>query len=250
VDNSSIRSSLASGTHLYKEIEQQLTLAIRQGEYKPGDALPAEKALAQRFDVSIGTLRKSVDNLVAKGVLIRQQGRGTFVSKHGKDRYLFAFFHVLRQDGSKVYPVVTLQSFTRMKADKQIAKRLDLATGSRVIQLVNILQLHGRPVLIDEIYVPEHLFPGLTQEIFSNRPSTLYQLYQDRFGLTVVKAEERLRAVKADNFKALTLGLQVGDPLLQVIRLARSFNNLPVEMRYSFINTTDYEYFADAVVNA
>lgn len=233
------------GTHLYKHIDQQLTQAIHQGEFKPGDVLPAEKFLAQRFGVSIGTLRKAVDSLVGRGVLVRQQGRGTFVARHNKDRYLFAYFHILRQDGVKTYPTLELNSFTKIKADRHVAKRLDIGTGSRVFKLINILHLHGRRVVIDEIYLPEKVFPDLTENIVRERPGTMYQLYQERFGLTVVKAEERLRAVKADSFKASTLGVSESDPLLQVIRVAQTFNQLPVELRYSFVNTNDYEYFAE-----
>lgn len=232
-------------SHLYRHIEQALTQSIHQGQYKPGDALPAEKVLAQRFGVSIGTLRKAVDSLVGRGVLLRQQGRGTFVARHNKDRYLFAYFHVVRQDGIKTYPQVELALFTRTKADKHVAKRLGIKVGSKVVKLINILHLHGRRVVIDEIYLPEKLLPELTEQVVRERPSTLYQLYQERFGLTVVRAEERLRAVKADAFQASTLGLPPAEPLLQVIRVAQSFNSQPIELRYSFVNTLDYEYFAE-----
>jgi len=247
--NSDVASPVG-GTHLYKHIEQELTQSIHQGQYKPGDPLPAEKFLAQRFGVSIGTLRKAVDSLVGRGVLLRQQGRGTFVARHNKDRYLFAYFHVVRQDGVKTYPLLELALFTHTKADKQVAKRLDVGTGSRVFKLVNILHLHGRRVVIDEIYLPEKMFPDLTESIVRDRPSTLYQLYQEQFGLTVVKAEERLRAVKADALKASTLNVPEGEPLLQVIRVAQSFNQQPIELRYSFVNTSDYEYFAELTPTA
>ncbi len=242
-------TAIPVGTHLYQHIEQQLTQAIHQGEFKPGDALPAEKFLAQRFDASIGTLRKAVDSLVGRGVLLRQQGRGTFVARHSEDRYLFAYFHVVRQDGVKTYPALQLESFDKTKADKDIAKRLQIGTGSRVTKLVNSLHLHGRCVVIDEIYLPEKLFPDLSEKIVRERPNTLYQLYQERFGLTVIRAEERLRSVRADAFKAEKLGVAPGDPLLQVIRVAQTFNNQPVELRHSFINTADYEYFAELTPN-
>ena len=245
VQTNSDEASPMGGTHLYKHIEQELTQSIHQGQYKPGDALPAEKFLAQHFGVSIGTLRKAVDSLVGRGVLLRQQGRGTFVARHNKDRYLFAYFHVVRQDGVKTYPLLELALFTHTKADKQIARRLAIKVGSKVFKLINILHLHGRRVVIDEIYLPEKLFPDLSEQVVRERPNTLYQLYQERFGLTVVRAEERLRAVRADAFQASTLGLPPGEPLLQVIRVAQSFNNQPVELRYSFVNTLDYEYFAE-----
>lgn len=243
-------TAFSSGIPLYKEVGRQISKAIHTGEWKPGEALPAEKKLSERFGVSMGTLRKAMDELVAKGVLIRQQGRGTFVSKHSKLRYLFAFFHVVRQDGHKEYPLVELLEFSKTKAEASAARLLGVETASALTRLLNVLSLDGRPAIVDEIFLPNGTFAGMTRKMIQNRPGTLYQLYQEEFGVTVIRTEERLRAVKADALKAGLLGLKTGDPLLQVIRVARSFNNEAVELRYSYINTANYEYYAELVANS
>lgn len=243
-------AAYALGAPLYREVERKLTQSIHQGEWKPGEALPAEKRLAERYGISMGTLRKAVDEMVAKGMLIRQQGRGTFVAKHGRDRYLFAFFHVLHQDGRKEYPTLNLLEFGRAKAGPEAVRLLGVPAGARMTRLVNSLSLHGATVIVDEIFLPESIFPSIARADVAERPGTLYQLYQEQFNVTVIRTEERLRAVKADVFKAGLLGVEVGDPLLLVIRVARALDDQAIELRYSWINTTDYEYYAELIGNS
>jgi hypothetical protein len=96
--------------------KRQLTEALSSGEWKPGDAIPAERRLAEHYGISIGTVRRAIDDLVAENMLIRQQGRGTFVASHNRDRLLFYFFHIVSQNGAKEYPVVRLLGFAKGKA--------------------------------------------------------------------------------------------------------------------------------------
>src|SRR5918993_567730 len=88
-------------TPLYREIAARMKGALADGEWKPGEAIPAERQLSVRFGVSIGTIRKAIDELVAANLLIRQQGRGTFVASHNRDRLLFYFFHIAPEQGAK-----------------------------------------------------------------------------------------------------------------------------------------------------
>jgi len=230
------------GIPLYKGVKRELIESVRRGDWNPGDVIPSETRLSERFKVSMGTVRKAVDELSAEGFLIRQQGRGTFVAAHSQDRYLFAFFHVVRQDGHKEYPKVKLVEFGKVKADRFAAATLGVDTGSRLFRFVNQLELGGAPVVIDEVLLPERLFSRLTEKTLRERPATLYQLYQENFSVTVIHTQERLRAVSADAFKARLLGVKAGDPLLQVIRIAFSFKDQPVELRYSYVDTRCHEY--------
>lgn len=230
---------------LYKELERQMRKALAQGEWKPGEAIPAERRLSERFGVSIGTVRKAIDELCAANLLIRQQGRGTFVASHNRDRMLFYFFHVVPQSGGKEYPDVRMLAFTRAKADRGEADSLRLAPGDSVIRVRNLLRLGGVPVIVDDLTLPAARFPGLTERQFASRPSTIYNLYQDAFGLSVVKTRERVRATLADADTAQRLGIAVGAPLLAIRRIALSYNDDPVEFRVSLVNTAHHEYWAD-----
>ncbi len=232
------------GVTLYKDVQRKMLMALSAGEWQPGEAIPAEKRLCERFSVSIGTLRKAIDELVAEGILIRHQGRGTFVATHARDQHWFRYFKVARHDQPKTYPNATLVGFSKGRADREACEKLGIAGASRAFQFSNMLSLDGEPALIDEITLPEALFAGLTKARLEQRPSTLYNFYQSEFGLNVIRIEERLRATAADDRHAELLGLEPGAPLLLVRRVAFSYNDQPVEWRLSYINTERFEYCA------
>jgi len=230
------------GSPLYRQVKQAVLAALSDGEWKQGDAIPPEKILAERFGVSIGTLRKAIDELVAENILIRHQGRGTFVAVHNRNRHFFRFFRVLRQDGYKSYPTTELLRFRKVRASPLVRDRLGLDTGAHVFEFVNRLSLNGDVVMVDDISLPEALFEGMTEKHLRDRPSTLYNLYQDVFGLNVIATDERVRACAAEAAYAKWLGVAPGSPLLEIRRLAYSFHGQPVEWRVSRINTASYEY--------
>lgn len=230
---------------LYKEVKRQLMAELINGEWKPGNAIPAETKLAERFRVSIGTIRKAIDELVAENILIRQQGRGTFVASHNRERLLFYFFHVVSHDGSKQYPVVRLDDFAKGKADATEAEKLAVGRGTPVFRIRNILQLGGLPVIVDELVLEQARFAGLTEKQFVARPDTIYNLYQDAFGVSVVRTQERLRAILADSRNARLLDVPAKAPLLRIARVAFTYRDTPVEFRISTVNTERHEYWCE-----
>lgn len=242
--NGAMRRPL-DGTPLYRVVERTLMERLAAGEIKPGQAIPPERELAAAFSVSIGTLRKAIDELVEQRILVRQQGKGTFVASHDRERLLFYFFHVVPHDGVKTYPQVEYIQFRRAVADAETASRLHLSAGAPVFAIRNRLSLGGRPVLIDEIRIDVHRFPGLTATQWKSRPSTIYNLYQEAFGVTVVRTEERLRAEAATSEHARLLGIEPGQPVLTIRRTAFDMRDDPVELRISTVDTTHHEYFAE-----
>jgi len=232
----------AAGMPLYRVVKRSLLRAIESGECPPGRTLPSETELAGALGVSIGTLRKAVDELVAEHLLVRRQGRGTFVATHDADRFLFQFFHVERDDGLREVPEVDLVAYERIRCDEEPAAALGLRAGEPVIQIENRLRLQGRAVIHDRLVLPAALFKGLTEKRLVDRPSTIYQLYQSEFGITIVRARERARAVAADRAAARVLGLAPGQPMLQVRRTALTFGDRPVEYRVSTIDTSHHDY--------
>jgi GntR family transcriptional regulator len=232
-------------TPLYKEVKRLLVETIQSGEWRPAEAIPAERRLAERFEVAVGTVRKAVDELVAENVLVRQQGRGTFVAAHNRDRLLFHFFHIVGEDGTKRTPDVRLLDFRRGRAEAREAAALGIAEGEGVFRIRNLLSLEGAAVVLDAITIPQALFPGLTMKAFKERPNTIYHLYQASFGITVLRSRERLRARLADRDAATLLGVSPGAPLLEINRVALTFGDAPVEVRRSLVNTARHEYFSD-----
>ena len=232
----------AAGMPLYRAVRRALLRSIEEGELPPGAALPNETELATAFGVAIGTLRRAVDDLVAEHILVRRQGRGTFVATHTSDRFLFQFFHVERSDGLREAPAVELLSFERTRMDEEAAAALATRAGTPAFEIENRLKLQGQAVVHDRIVIPAALFRGLTERRLRERPSTMYHLYQSEFGVTVVRARERLRGVAADRASARALGLSPGVPVLQVRRTAIALGGRPVEYRVSTVVTTAHDY--------
>jgi GntR family transcriptional regulator len=232
----------AAGMPLFRVVKRSLLESIERGAFPPGRTLPSEAEIAGQMGVSIGTLRRAVDELAAEHILVRRQGRGTFVATHHTDRFLFQFFHVEREDGLREAPEVELLSFERGRADEDAARALHIRAGDPAILVENRLRLQGRPVIHDRLALPAALFKGLTEKRFAERPGTIYQLYQSDFGITVVRAQERARARGADRAAARVLGLAAGVPVMQVHRAALTFGDRPVEYRVSIIDTTHHDY--------
>lgn len=230
---------------LYKEVKARLTRGLANGEWKAGEAIPSESRLADHFSVSIGTIRKAIDELVADRVLLRHQGRGTFVATHSEDRTLFYFFHIVGKDGSRELPVTELLAFRRAKATAVEAESLAIEKGASICRLQNLLKLAGRAVVFDEITISAERFPDLDENAFRTRESTIYGLYQSRYAITVTRSSERISAAQPPARAASLLGLDATDPALVIKRVAYTYDDVPVEYRVSWVNTERHEYLSD-----
>jgi GntR family transcriptional regulator len=230
----------------YQEVKQKITNDLVSGRFFMGQALPAEKDLAKELKVSIGTLRKAVDELVAEGIVIRRQGKGTYVAEHDEQRLLYYFFHVVKHNAEhKNYPKVELVSFQSASANQEEATKLAMKEGLPVWRIVNRLFLDQTCVLVDHITLNKKHFPRLTKAAFAQREGSIYQLYQAQYGQTVVRTSERLRAGAASKQHAEWLDLKVGAPVIMIRRLALGIQDEPIEWRISTLNTEHHEYFSE-----
>jgi len=221
----------------YRQIKLALVELLRDGKWKHGQAIPSEPLLAQRFAVSIGTVRKAVDELVAENILVREQGRGTFVKSHTRDYMLNAFFQIVDRQGHKELPRIHLVSFGKWRADATTAALLKVPARSTVLRVRNLLTIDGRPTVFDDIRLPPERFPGLTPNELSERDMTIYGLMQQRYGVTVVRLVEHLEAVGAPAAIAEQLEVETGHPLLRIERTAYSYEGEPADMRLRYIRT-------------
>ncbi len=243
--SSSSSSSLAGpsrGALLYREVKKQLIADISSGRTPPGAALPNEKELAERFQVSIGTLRRAVEELVADHILVRQQGRGTFVGRLDQERFMFQFFKIEPRAGTREFPQLRLHAFARSRATAAESAALGLHGSNAVFRIDNVLSLQGRPMIHDRIVLSAAMFAGLSRAQFEQRAGTIYELYQTGFGITVVGADERVCAAGIDASSAALLGLAAGAPVLRIERVALTFDQKPAELRVSIVDTRDVDY--------
>lgn len=200
-----------SAAPLYEQIRQLIVAALAEGEWRPGDALPSEAALAERFHASPGTVRRALDELTAAHVVERRQGAGTFVATHTAPRDAYRFLRLVADDGTVGFRR-ELVHCRRARASAETARALHLRTSEPVIEVRRLLLRGERAVVLDDLWLPERHFAGLSAEIINEYPGTLYALFEERYRVHMVRAEEKLRAVAASAEAASLLGLQ-GAPL-------------------------------------
>jgi GntR family transcriptional regulator len=225
---------------LYRQVYDIIVRRVAQGQWRPGESLPSEQALAAELGVSQGTMRKVLDALTAEKLLERRQGKGTFIAEHTQERALFRFFRMARPGGERVTPAPG-PSTARLRAARAAEQaRLELARGDKVIEIVRTRLIDGRPAIRETIVAPAALFPGLERR--PDLPNTLYSLYQTDYGINIVSAREELSAIAATPEDEATLQAPAGSPLLLIDRLAISLQDLKVEWRISRVRTEDLVY--------
>lgn len=227
---------------LYRQIIGLLTRSLQEGEWRPGEAIPSEMELALRFKVSQGTVRKAIDELAAENLLVRHQGKGTFVATHAEQKIQYRFLRLTPDAGVGTGLERQLLDCRRLRAPADVASQLDLRAGDPMVQVRRMLHANGRPVVLDEIWLPGRLFAGLTAERLSLHRGPMYGLFETEFGVRMIRAEEKIRAVAADPASADLLQVSVGSPLLSVERLSHTYHERPVELRRGLYNTSDHFY--------
>jgi GntR family transcriptional regulator len=228
---------------LYQQIKARLLRSLQAGEWKPGDMIPSEVDLAARFKVSQGTVRKAIDELAQENHLVRRQGKGTFVATHAEERTQYRFLRLMpddeRADGRLQRRLLDCR---RMRAPAEVARALDLKAGEAAVQIRRLLMAAGDGVVLDEIWLPGPLFKGLTADRLAGWRGPLYGLFETEFGVRMVRAEERIRAVAAAADDGSLLGVSAGAPLLSVERLSFTYGDKPVELRRGLYRTDRFHY--------
>ncbi|MFM8760187.1 MAG: GntR family transcriptional regulator [Polynucleobacter victoriensis] len=234
--------TIATFSPLYQQIKALILGSLQAGEWKPGEAIPSENDLAARFKVSQGTVRKAIDELASENLLVRRQGKGTFVATHHEDRVHFRFLRLVPDNGEPHYPKSKILDCKRLRAPAEIAKLLDLKAGDAVVQIERILFFSEEATVYEEIWLPGTTFKGLTTERLVDWRGPMYALFETEFATHMVRATERLRAVAADELSARHLGIEIGTPLLAVERVSFTYGERPVEVRKAVYLTSTHHY--------
>jgi GntR family transcriptional regulator len=231
---------------LYQQIKGLILQALESGEWRPGQVIPSEQELAARFNVSQGTVRKAIDEMAAENILVRRQGRGTYVASHNDPRQMFRFLRLVPESGELLtHPKSIPIDCWRAKAAQEAARMLSIEQGAPIIIVRRVLHFGHKPIVADEIYLPEELYQGLDMEMLRASNSSLYSLFETRFGLRMIRAQERIRAVAADRAAAELLQVDEGTPILSVERVTYTYGDKPVEWRRGVYSTLGHCYLND-----
>jgi GntR family transcriptional regulator len=226
---------------LYRQIKTLITRSLVSGEWRPGEPIPSEIELASRYSVSQGTVRKAVSELAEERVLVRQQGRGTFVASHAGERSQFPFLRI-RPDEDELKDLdARLLRLERVR-DPGSARLLGMSPATGVYVLTRILSMNGQPACYEEVRLPAPRFKGLTAAVVEEHECMLYSMYETRFGVRMINAEERVKAVSAPREVAGALQLPSGTPMLLLERIAFTYGGEPSELRRCYCDTRQHHY--------
>ena len=237
-----VASASPTFSPLYQQIKALITQSLQSGEWKPGELSPSEVELAGRFKVSQGTVRKAIDELAAENLVMRRQGKGTFVSTHHEARAHFRFLRLVPDEGVPHYPESKFIEVKRVRAPADVARLMDLKSGDAVIFIKRVQYFDGVPTIVEELWLPGLIFKGLTAERLVEYKGPMYGLFETEFGTRMIRASEQIRAVCADAGAAQLLNIDLGTPLLSSERVSFTYGDKPVELRRGLYLTSRHHY--------
>lgn len=209
----------ASHPHLprYYQIEQTILELIQNNQIKPGEQLPSEAELAQKFQVSRITAKRALDDLVQKGWAYRQQGRGTFVAQ-ARIREMSGFSSFTEDIRSKgLKPSSQVVQFALIQADEQVATHLRIPVGDGAYLLQRVRLADDQPVAFETAFFSEKLFPNLGQYDLSQ---SVYKIFREQYHVNPVWADAEIQASSATPEIAQHLRMRAGEPVLTANRLS------------------------------
>jgi GntR family transcriptional regulator len=230
---------------LYQQIKALILQSLQAGEWKPGESIPSEMELAARFRVSQGTVRKAIDELAADNLLLRRQGKGTFVATHAEQQVRYRFLKLIPDSGDLASEGPAQRSVLeckRLRATAEVARALALRAGDAVVQVRRVLSFGSIPTILEDLWLPGNAFKGLTAQQMAGYHGPTYAMFELEFGVRMVRAEEKIRAVAADDAQAALLQVPANSPLLSVERIAYTYNDVPMELRRGLYRTDTHHY--------
>jgi GntR family transcriptional regulator len=242
-------SSTPAFSPLYQQIKALILQSLQAGEWKPGETIPSEMDLAARYRVSQGTVRKAIDELALDNLVVRRQGKGTFVATHAERHVQYRFLKLVpdavdeQGEAAREGPAQrNIIECRRTRASAEVARALQLRSGEPVIFLRRVLAFGGVPTVLDEIWLPGGPFKGLHADQMSQYHGPMYELFESEFGVRMVRAEEKIKASPASDGREQLLKVEQGTPLLLVERVAYTYKDQPMELRRGYYRTDTHHY--------
>lgn len=228
---------------LYHQIKETITRQIVSGRWRPGHELPSETDLCAHFGVSRGTLRRALDDLQNRGLIVRRQGRGTFVESPKFEGSVLGSYKNFTGGALPHDPLSRLLGIERKRASVDLQRLLQLDKRDYVYEVRRVQFMGGIPITMSTSFIPAALAPGLDKSELEHE--LLYNLLEQRFGLVFLRAEEFLEPVIADEFVARTLEIPEGTPVFLVERHSFVVDDKPGEFRQAYMRGDRYRYRID-----
>jgi GntR family transcriptional regulator len=218
---------------------------VVNGEWGPGEMLPSEMRLAVEYNVHQGTVRKALDAMAMRNLIVRHQGKGTFVASVSMRHSPFRYFKLVFLNNPAERPVSHFISITVAQASKQEQSALQLAgPEDKVVRATKVRAYGAVPAIMEEIAYPEGMFPGLADLFRKLHPDTTYGLLEQKYRVLITTVKDQIGSAAATSLDAEHLKVAIGEPLLRINRTAFAVDGRPAEWRVSRC-TNACEYVLD-----
>jgi len=228
----------SSSVPLYQQLQSQLERLILDGTWRLKEPLPSETLLAERLQISVMTVRQAMAQLVNKGLIYREKGRGTFVTPQSLDHHLQRLESFSEDmQGRGLRPDSQTLVFEITTAPPEIAEQLYISPRARVLHLKRLRLVEGRAVALHDAYITR---TDITRADLERRGS-LYALLESK-GISLLEADETLEAIAADAEVAQQLSIEEGAPLLKATRISWDRTHTPIEHVVALYLADFYRY--------
>lgn len=226
---------------LYDQLVDLLRERI-ENELEPGDLLPSERELSQRYDLSRTTVRLALRELETLGLVSRRHGKGTFVADLSRQvtnlMGAYSFTEQMREMGR--VPRTVVLEFEVVEATRSVGERMALRLGDRVFSMRRLRLADDVPMMVERTYLPVSHFPTLTLAEVSSKP--LYDIVEHDFHDKIASAEEEFYASIARSGDAAPLGIPEGAPVLKLVRTTKNARGLVIEYTHSVARADQFTY--------
>ena len=235
------------GVALYRQIKRDLAARIEQGELRPGESLPSEAELSDRYGVSRPTLRQATQDLIRDGLLVVRRGVGTFVAQPKVRQQLgsvLGFTDKMASQGRKASTRVLERTLHRPpELDAAVASELQLKADAVVLRVVRLRLADEIPVMVETMHISTNRFPGIQD--LDLETSSLYQALRERYGIQIVRLREALEPVLLNRIDAKLLGTKAGSPSIQATITSFDLKGQPIEHTISRVRGDSSQYYIE-----
>ncbi|WP_350334428.1 GntR family transcriptional regulator [Coralliovum pocilloporae] len=230
---------------IYQRLADTMRQAVIDGELKPGDRAPSENFLSDEYGLAPGTVRKALDVLVTEGVFERFQGKGTFVRRPSFDTSLFRFFRFRGADGEFRIPESRILRREVEPIPGHVSAALEVSEGTPGISMSRLRLHEGTPAVAEEIWLEHEPFEAFADMPAEDIGALLYPVYDATCGKRVARAEETLTVEAASPEIARLLRVDAGTPIIVIDRIAKGYDNRPIEWRRSRGRADQFTYYTE-----
>ncbi|WP_042143579.1 GntR family transcriptional regulator [Paucisalibacillus sp. EB02] len=229
---------------LYHQLKEIIKEEIESGKWNYGDKIPSESVFTKEYNISRNTVQRAIEDLVHEGMLYREQGKGTFVSRPKYEQPLtkfYSFSKVMKELGMNPFDIIV--SIEEKKVKKSVAKVLELDTDEMVLELVRVRCANEEPLIFETTYLPKKIVPTLKKEDIEK--SSLFDHMRDKYDIVVSSSKEIFEPVLIREYESKYLQVKTGYPALLLDRIDYDNNKRPIGFLRSIIRGDRSRFYTE-----